>query len=320
MTNLRLRIRNGLAWILRTLPPFRGKGSAGVVLGHLLSDYSVDDECQVVLRMKHGGLMYVDIRNRTEQWVLWTGTYDNMIIERLCRCLEPGAVVLDVGANTGFYAIPLGLYLKKLNGTVYAFEPIKKNVERLKENISLNDLETIVHPVEIALGDEEGYVDFGFETGKWNTTGSASIISGEVGEILQDIDTIRFVPGRVARLDTLVPEIGIQRCDLVKIDVEGAEYMFLRGGMRFLQAHLPVIYGEFSSYWMRQYGHSFKDVASLVLSWGYRLYRRKNRQGDFVALEDPTADNEDVLMVPPHISADTMTKLGCSLDGFDQSE
>jgi FkbM family methyltransferase len=52
----------------------------------------------------------------------------------------------------------------------------------------------------------------------------------------------------------------IHRCDVIKVDVEGADLLVLRGGARTIEKFRPVILAEFNPYWMRQIGQSVDDV------------------------------------------------------------
>ena len=92
----------------------------------------------------------------TEQFSYWTGTYDNKVISKLSSCFTKGCIVLDVGANIGFYTVPFCSQTEETGrGHVYAFEPVNSNFERLVSNISLNNIETTVSAHCLALGDDE---------------------------------------------------------------------------------------------------------------------------------------------------------------------
>ncbi len=66
-------------------------------------------------------------------------------------------VILDIGANTGLFSIISGKVNPK--SEVYSFEPLQKNFDRLKKNISINNINNIL-PIQEAVSDQVGVVDF----------------------------------------------------------------------------------------------------------------------------------------------------------------
>lgn len=298
--------RDTLAAAFRALPRVRGKGPVGAKLSRWLTDVAAEDDCLVTFTMRDGSRMRVDLRSRTEIWAYWTGEYDYDIIRRLATCLTPGCVVFDVGANVGFYTVALARRLQALGGgALYAFEPVPTNFARLQEVVRLNALEDTVHPVNVALGDEEGAISLYMEDTNRASTGNAVLVKGTVGA-----EVTANTRAAITRLDALARERNIPSCRLIKIDVEGAELMFLRGGASFLRRCRPIIYGEFNAHWMRQFGHSFLDVAELMASWDYRFYQQVGRRARFVPLARPEPGTENVLLAPAELPEDTLRRLG----------
>src|SRR5258708_11709675 len=90
------------------------------------------------------------------------GTSHLLEQELLVKCLRPGAVFYDVGANAGFYAI-IGARAVGPAGQVYAFEPMPKLVERIRENVALNS-QTNVTVIEAAVSAQDGVTSFAPQT------------------------------------------------------------------------------------------------------------------------------------------------------------
>ena len=297
-------LRDGLSSAFRALPGFRGKSRAGVALGRLLTDIHDDDDCLATIRMRDGSLMRLDVRSRTEAWAYWTGEYDAAIISRLRTCLTPGSVVLDVGANVGFYSIALGNALKSLGGRLFAFEPVPSNMRRIEEAVVLNDLDETVRAFNVALGDEEGSIDMFMEDDNGARTGNAIMVTKSVAD-----EIVQNVSARMTRLDTFAAEQHIDSCRLIKIDIEGAEVMFLRGATRFLAAHRPIIYGEFNSYWIKRFGCSFLDVVEILKPLHYRFFKQ-TAAGEFIETMHPAEGDEDLLLAPDTVDSATLRQLG----------
>lgn len=136
-----------------------------------------------------------------------------------------GEVVVDVGAQVGRYSIIASKLVEK-EGKVIAVEPEPLNFKLLEENIKLHKAENVI-PVNSALSEAEGYIKLWLgKTPGWHSilmTGSKAKFTGN------------FINVRCMTLDNLLRQFGIQRIDWLKIDVEGAELMVLRGGFNALK-------------------------------------------------------------------------------------
>jgi len=275
---------------MRSLPPFRGKGRIGELFQKALTNYNKVNECLVTFKMKKGSLMRVDLRSYTEKGAFWTGTFDSHIVLRLASCLRVGSVALDVGANIGFWSIPLGRRLLELQGKLFSLEPVPSNYARLVENISLNGLGGIVKPLNVALGEKEGFVELSMGSEDYIAiTGNAVVIGGRVcGKATAS--------ARMAKLDDIAVEQSIAVCDLIKVDIEGGEYGFLKGGQSFLERIRPLVYLELNYYWMEQFGWSLNDLNQFASSIGYSVYREI--KGNFFPAKKAGFGIENALMVP----------------------
>ena len=131
-----------------------------------------------------------------------------------------GEIVVDVGAQVGRYSI-IASKLVQNEGKVIAIEPEPLNFELLEANRQLHKAENII-PINCALTDTEGYIKLWL--GK--TPGWHSLVTDSKANLTGD-----FVNVHCMTLDSLLRELGIQQIDWLKIDVEGAELMVLRGGL-----------------------------------------------------------------------------------------
>lgn len=297
--------RNSIASLSRSTPYFRGKRRLGNMISRLFTDFDRDKECISTVKMLDGSWMQLDVRSRTEQWPYWTGSYDNDIIERLSSCLKENCIVFDVGAHIGFYSVALGRKLKALSGQLYAFEPVKSNFERLTTNILLNNLEEIVSAHNIALGDAQGIVEMCMENENNSRTGNAVMVKGEIPTDYFGMNST----ASLTMLDSFVKEQQIDNCHLIKIDVEGSEVMFLRGGISFLRKTRPIIYGEFNSYFLPKFGHSFLDVVDIVSPWKYRFFQQ-TKLCQFVEIKHIKPDIENILLIPAETPDSFLKQLG----------
>jgi hypothetical protein len=59
--------------------------------------------------MKAGHCLRLDCRLPNHCWVLFSGYYDDEKWSTLLSFLRPGGAALDVGANIGFYTVPMAI-------------------------------------------------------------------------------------------------------------------------------------------------------------------------------------------------------------------
>lgn len=141
----------------------------------------------------------------------WLGSYEMDKQQLFAQHVKPGDVVLDIGANVGFYTL-LSSELVGSGGKVVAFEPVPRNLKFLHEHIKVNALGN-VEVIEAAVGEAPGEITFddtsGSATGKISTSGRLKV--------------------PLVSVDDLLAKGRIRRPTVLKIDVEGAEAMVLRG-------------------------------------------------------------------------------------------
>jgi FkbM family methyltransferase len=211
-----------------------------------------------------------------------------------------------VGANVGFYTVQLGRKLKELGGTLCAFEPVRRNFDRLLEVVQLNGLEGVVRCFNVALGDEDNQVLLRMADDRMSVTGNAAILKKDDTE-----PSSEDVRAQIARLDGFALGNGIDHCDLVKVDIEGFELMFLRGAASLIQKCHPVIYGEFNYPHMRELGYSASDVIDLAQAWGYRVHKQVGKE-EFLGFAQPGDYIDNFLMTHRDIPDGLERGLGLS--------
>jgi FkbM family methyltransferase len=152
------------------------------------------------------------------------------------QCIQgvDAPLVLDVGANLGTYSLKLGKSLLSRSGQIIAFEPQRLIFYHLCTSIVWNRLPNVC-ALNIALGDEEGYVDVptSFDGHDCNY-GAVSLdmgINAQRGWNIQLIaDRLPMVP--LQRLDSVrLPK----KVDFLKIDVEGYEARVIEGATDTLE-------------------------------------------------------------------------------------
>lgn len=172
--------------------------------------------------------------------------------------VEPGMVVLDVGANVGFYTIRFADRVGP-GGRVHAFEPDPLSFEILSERAARRGN---VEVTRTAVGDHAGKITlYCSRTNRADNRVHPSHEGSEKGEAVE-------VP--LTTLDDYCAARGIERIDAVKMDVQGAEVAALRGFARTLARTKPAwMLVEFSPEHLRGAGSDPKDFWVILEDLGF---------------------------------------------------
>ncbi len=181
-------------------------------------------------------------------------------IEFINRVFPLGGTMVDIGANLGDLACLVGS--KSPTTKVYAFEPSPLALGRLKENIKINNLENRVIPLDLVASDIDGKVTF--------SQGSRSEIDHISHGVNIDNDTLSTHDS--IRIDSFASKVNLKKIDVLKIDVEGAEYLVLSGSTNIIrQGKIDLIITEINVN-SSLYGHKDSDVFNLLKKSKYEIY------------------------------------------------
>ena len=148
--------------------------------------------------------------------------------------LKPGSVYYDIGSNIGFHALTANRVIN--TGKIYAFEPMPAVRAIFEKHISLNSKLIISNSIKIfpiAISNKEKQVEFSNDiTHRDGNTyiKESYIFAGTENKITVQCQSI----------DGLMQQ-GYDKPDIIKIDVEGAEYDVLTGAENTLQLYQPNI-------------------------------------------------------------------------------
>lgn len=178
--------------------------------------------------------------------LLNTGQYDmqeinlaKFILNRRLQNYGPGVVAIDCGANIGVHTIE---WAKELfsKGMVISFEPQEGVYYALCGNIALNNCFNVT-AYNSAVGAERGMIEIPkpnyFQP---STFGSMelrqSANSEDIGQKLEQMTQVEQVA---------LDDLPLERCDFIKIDVEGMEFDVLTGANNLIEKCKPVMLIEF---------------------------------------------------------------------------
>jgi FkbM family methyltransferase len=189
--------------------------------------------------------------------------YEKNTITNLVKLLKPNFTFIDVGANAGFYSVIVSKHLHA--GKVYSFEPSSFIIERLKENVALNNCSNIIIN-QLGLSDKEEVLNLSF-TG--NNTGGATVYkkAGST-EYSEKINLIPF--------DDYYSLNRIGKIDVIKVDIEGGELGFLKGAEKAIAENFRLIVVlEMMDEHFRAAGYSAGHLFDYMRNLGFTAYLPK---------------------------------------------
>jgi FkbM family methyltransferase len=149
-------------------------------------------------------------------------------IKHLNRCNN----VFDIGANVGYYTL-LASKMVGNKGKVYAFEPVIRNLVYLYKHIYINKIEN-VNIVPLACSDSVSLKSF-------KLAADAACGYLDEGDYNYEGDILKSIYVQTITLDNFITETKVVP-DIIKIDVEGAELLVLRGAKDTLIKYKPKIF------------------------------------------------------------------------------
>jgi len=182
------------------------------------------------------------------------GTWEPKVIRAVNDTIKPGMTVIDIGAHIGYYSL---LFAKCVgpSGRVFAFEPLPGNFALLQKNVGLNNLQNVdtlnqavfsrTQEITIAAPDDQP------------NPGSGSMHT-EAGHKHYRVEAIS--------MDDFCEKLAL-RPDILKMDVEGAEYDVLMGAKETISRYRPNLFIELHHF---DGNIAANPVPELLASWGYQ--------------------------------------------------
>jgi FkbM family methyltransferase len=180
----------GIAHEVRNWPPF------------ILHRLGLISPCRV-------SILSTGVRIETHEQ-LAAATIGVIFVKRDYGVVETGWIVVDIGANIGIFS----LYAGRTSSIVYCYEPVQANFELLRKNIVTNGLSSRVSAFPFAVGGKNEQRDI--------RTSYVHVGHSLYSDLVPD--TLGSVKVQCLALDDIFDQNGIDRCDLLKLDCEGAEF------------------------------------------------------------------------------------------------
>lgn len=182
------------------------------------------------------------------------GCCEPEVVHLMSRVLREGDIVIDVGANVGFFTLVMS-HLVGRTGTVLAFEPGLNNIPKLDINLRANRVDnvtiqlaplwSVVEPVTFYLSQDSG-------------ANALVATPGSLSSIKMQADVLDSFAEKQPRL--------------IKIDVEGAEEHVLRGAEKMLLRGVPYITCELNQKALARFDCSQDSLRKFMWESNYEMF------------------------------------------------
>lgn len=217
-----------------------------------------------LLTTRHG-LFLAEDRDMISKILKVYGEWSEKSVQLLASLIREGDRVVDVGANIGTFSIPLAKAVGG-EGSVLCFEPQQRVFYNLCANVLLNNCEK-VEARNILIADRitklnDPYEQSAIQPGKpMINRGAASYVNALNKSASMPLQE------QLITISTLDEELKtLHHCELIKIDVEGAEDLVLAGGEATIKQFRPLLYLECRT------GELFEKISNRLRQLSYKLY------------------------------------------------
>ncbi|MBA2626441.1 MAG: FkbM family methyltransferase [Gemmatimonadales bacterium] len=206
--------------------------------------------------------------------------YERFTTAIIRKVIQPGWVVLDVGAQVGYFTV-LAAKIVGQSGHVYAVEPEPRNLHYLRTNICQNGVADRVSVIPKAVGRQRETLQLYLYEG----SDSHSFVKHPTAKV-RDIAAVECVP--------LDDELKGLRPNLIKIDIEGYEMHALAGlGAMLRPPSSTVLIIEMVPAFLKNAGSSARELRDALLSLGFDIQGIDEANERLVPLAEEFLDSED---------------------------
>jgi FkbM family methyltransferase len=231
------------------------------------SELSLADENRKLYKTIYGDKFFLNnigcIDNNIKDFSVWEPE-STSVIKHL---LKQGMVVLDIGANIGYYTVIMSKLVGE-QGKVLAFEPTKHFYNVLECTVEVNNLKN-VELYNFGLSNEN--IESEISIGEHSATIHWLKDSPRNGGNPLSVENIRL-----KKLDDIIDSLNISKLDFIKIDVDGHEPAFLEGAWETLKKYKPVILMEIDHQHYKKAGYTAWDFYNKLKDKGFHVYSEKD--------------------------------------------
>ncbi len=205
-----------------------------------------------------GNKIYLQKHSFVSKCLVRRGIHEETLTKFVINEIKKGDVVLDVGANIGYYTLIFAKIVGE-NGHVFAFEPEPSNFNLLKKNVMVNNYRN-VSLEKIVISNKNGNTKLYLS--KTNAGSHRIYLSNTVKN--------NFINVEMKTLDEYFKNNSIRdKISFIKMDVEGSEIGVIKGMNSILENKKLTVMLEFDPRQIKNYGASPEDLLNILANHGF---------------------------------------------------
>jgi FkbM family methyltransferase len=196
------------------------------------------------LKSAHGTRGYYLLRNKQEP-----------LLEFGHKLFKPGDIVIDGGANQGVFSLSFRSVIQK-KGLIISVEPFKYATQNLKLNFLLNNFHNyIIYQNTLSDKNKKNKIYYSDKI-----TDASILIKKENYKMINSIT-----------IDKIIKQNSLKKLNFIKLDIEGAEFLALKGAKKTLKKFKPKLHLEINSH------DNFAKVYSFLKTYNYSAFIFDNK-------------------------------------------
>ena len=205
--------------------------------------------------------MVINPADYVSYYIYMLGAFEEEILRSVLSVLKVGDTFFDIGGHFGQYTVAAGRKVGE-TGKVHTFEPGQVQDQYLRKNIAINGLKNVT-VANVALSDQPG--ELALHVPSFDDIGKSQLV-----EPAQDREAARV---SVTTLDAYCADNAIERIDVMKIDVEGAEFGVFKGAARIMRDFPPkAIFYESVDVLCEAFNHTPEEMHRYLEAAGYTIH------------------------------------------------
>ncbi|EJN04494.1 FkbM family methyltransferase [Phyllobacterium sp. YR531] len=221
----------------------------------------VQKSVELLFETQNNFKIYLDLRQYHMTFGIFSGGYEKFDIDIMKAVTPDDGTFIDVGGNVGYYSLSVATK-PGFTGKVISFEPLPHLWNLFSKSIARNNLSRTIKVHKLALADKPGTMELNAAEHTVNA-GATSLVAGSANTKSE----------RSTKVETLDAVLKEQQIDSIKVDIEGAEGLFLEGAKNTIPTSNPTMLIEINRDVLAVLSRTTPGfLFDRLLNWNYQIW------------------------------------------------